>query len=1033
MAMGKYDGLMKYLGKEDSFSPEQIKNGMESQQQMDSMSDLSTVTQEDLANVDKLISGNESAPSGAPSADQPKVDPDVLRELAGLDAEPPKLEELQSRLHVTSYENLAEDMTAFSDTPDENASDTTEEGAPEGLSVLEPQFAPKTSAEEEIPLPPMLEDDGLAPAMPPDAVPSGTGNVGDLLSQLVPSEQPPAPLPEAPAEEEVRFEAPREEMAVPPDIPQTPPVFDSAPEPVAGPEIDLSGLMESPLQAAPEKPADMPVIPGPAEEFALPEFAPETAAAPGAVPEFELPADLGKMDEAPAAPPVLDKIPSFDEIPPEPESFREEIRPVKKTEEFQEFTDIRDRLTPEKGLRESPDILKPVRPAPAAFGVEIDDDKAVKIRNRINKIVNPMLRKKVRYAFLEGQLPDNAMQQLLPMILLGEEEDQIAELIDKFVPDSVIREKEAPPSEPAAKARRKVIHTEETRRIQDFQKNLQSITRYSFLLVFVVILLGFAFWRLIFIPVRASFHYNQGLSAIQMDDYKAGESRFETGKGISGPDTKWYNRFALAYEKKKEWQNARRKYQEALDYQPQDRETIYNFSGFYTRIFPPQYDSAIKLMDRLMQKEPSRFEYLDRTAQLYVDWGMNTVVTSPASEADRRDRLDQATGIYQRFLAKNPRHVGTYYKLLNIALLTPEPEKIDSFYDKIDELNKRAVNEPILTRLARFYVDGRRLDRAKKVLTKLIGSQPRGDEAYYEYARVLTINLDYLRAIEAVSNAIRLNDKNGRSFNLLGEIYYVNPNIPNNINLARENFERAIQLAPDYYKPRANLGHVFFYENLSFADSQNAYQKAFEHYKAAYLLVDKVKRDELLYYNLGWLYYYYQDYENALQLFQEIYIRDPANPVLSYVMGNVYYNLFAQSGGKKSRLLNIAKTMYDKAIEYYQSLARKVGYINPNLERHKEIYGQLARSYNNRGVINAVSANQAMRSDYEQKALLDFYNAKDSANKISMIYSHAEFNIKFILNKSVRRQQPSFDNELNKRTTLQKLLEEMRQKMVGVL
>lgn len=42
--MGKYDGIMKYLGKEDSYSPDQIVKGLDSQGKMDDLNNLSNVT-----------------------------------------------------------------------------------------------------------------------------------------------------------------------------------------------------------------------------------------------------------------------------------------------------------------------------------------------------------------------------------------------------------------------------------------------------------------------------------------------------------------------------------------------------------------------------------------------------------------------------------------------------------------------------------------------------------------------------------------------------------------------------------------------------------------------------------------------------------------------------------------------------------------------------------------------------------------------------------------------------------------------------
>jgi tetratricopeptide (TPR) repeat protein len=185
-------------------------------------------------------------------------------------------------------------------------------------------------------------------------------------------------------------------------------------------------------------------------------------------------------------------------------------------------------------------------------------------------------------------------------------------------------------------------------------------------------------------------------------------------------------------------------------------------------------------------------------------------------------------------------------------------------------------------------------------------------------------------------------------------------------------------------------------------------------------------KDFNLGYNLGWLYYKYSDYESAFNEFAQLYIGQPYNPVLSYDMANSYFYL---------KKYDLARVEYDKSIDYYQAMADRVAYINPESERHKEIYGQLSRSYNNRGVVNVMLSRQNPKNSaqYEQQALLDFYHAKDSANKINTIYNFAEYNIKFILNKAIKGRGPALDQDLPKRTSLQKLNDEYKENLIKSL
>ena len=77
--------------------------------------------------------------------------------------------------------------------------------------------------------------------------------------------------------------------------------------------------------------------------------------------------------------------------------------------------------------------------------------------------------------------------------------------------------------------------------------------------------------------------------------------------------------------------------------------------------------------------------------------------------------------------------------------------------------------------------------------------------------------------------------------------------------------------------------------------------------------------------------------------------------------------------------------------------------------------------------------NPKMAQEYEAKALLNFYNAKNMANKINVLYPEAEYNIKVVLNKGVRGRMARMDDTLVKRTTLQRILEELKNGMIDSL
>jgi tetratricopeptide (TPR) repeat protein len=946
--MAKFDNIIKYLGKEDSFSPDEIIKGIESEGGQGNIDDLSSLTSQNMENVEKLIKDSTVGSTGGSAAAAPapveEIDADLLREIENLDTAPPKIEDLEKPFEGAENEFLTEP----SETPSEPPEPSEPAGLGEAPSLMEPQFMEMPSLEETAE---PRQDAGMETGAEPE-------------------------MPEIPGMPE-SAEGPKEEFEFPD--------FNT---PSAGGEVEA--VPETPMPEF-ELPHEEEAREAPVPEFQMP---PESAAPENPMPDFQFPSGEASQ-EAP-------EIPDF-QLP------QESATPETSMPDFQFPSDETPRGTPEN--------------APSA-GPELGGDDALRIRDKINKISNPVLRKKVRQIILESKIPQDALKQMISMLLGDAGESRIRILADSYLPDSLVKEKEERMERPPS-SRRRVIYTEEAKRVSEFRRDFTGAARYFFAFIIFIIVFVICIWQMVWIPFTASLHYNRGLAYFKVYDYEHAEQEFDAGKNlesskVGGPDLNWNSTYASNYIVQKQFDRAKKKYEDALGYDPYHVQTIYNYADFYKNaLYPPRFEESVKLYGRLTNRWPDNFNYLDKIGTTEIEWGDRT---------GDAGKYSNANDLYESYVSKpaHARHVDSYYRLLDVALRFKNSVNIDKYYDKIDFLNKIAVNVHTLTDLARYYIDGRRLDRAKLVFEKMMPVKPNYDEAYYEHGRYLTLNLDYYKAMIEVSNAIRLNGKNGKAYNLLGEIYYAykGDSDTNSIVQAIKQFENSIDYTPNYYKPYANLGHIYFYNRLNFENPGDADEKAFEYYKTANLLLEKDKTDDLLSYNLGWLYYKYNDNANAFNEFSKLYVEDPHNPILSYNLGNIYY---------KTANYSFAKIEYDKAIEYYQAIADRIGYINPDLNRHKEIYSQLARSYNNRGVTYAAMAKKYRNdaSEFDQNALLDFYRAKDNANKINVIYDNAEYNIKYMINRSIRKNIPALDNELVKRTTLQRFTEEFKQKMIS--
>jgi tetratricopeptide (TPR) repeat protein len=664
---------------------------------------------------------------------------------------------------------------------------------------------------------------------------------------------------------------------------------------------------------------------------------------------------------------------------------------------------------------------------------ELDQDRVLKIRTRINQMRDKNLRRKLRQAIIDGVLPQDATDRLVMMVLLGESDEAISNFLEGYADRIRVPEEKAVRPEAAAtpKARRQVIYSDTIRKTEQSRKEAEKFMQMSALVFFAVVLLGFISWRVIFVPMASDRQYEAGIRAIQNEEYTLSEEKFLAGKQISGPQTHWYNRFADEYTKKKKFDLARKKYEEALDFRPLDRETLFNYGDFYKMIYPRQYDKAVELYNRVASRDKNDFDAQDKVGLAYIDWAKET-----ADPDKKKEHLRDAYDVYANYIFKHEKHVGSYFRLLDIALMTRDEKQVDNLYGRIDFLNKKAINVKTMTELAKFYTDLKRYDQSKAVFDKLMSVDPMYDEAFYEYARYLAINTDYIKAMKALRYALKYNDKNGKAWNLMGEIFFIDESNPDHLESAIKAFENARNFTPDYYKPYINIGHIYFYRDLneyigtgsekvdSQASERNQAQ-AFEYYKTARALIPKDMTDFDLSYNLSWLYYKNGQYQDAFNELAELYVDSPYNPAVIYAIANAYFHL----GNYK-----LAKLQYDKAIEYYQAIADKVAYINPDLERHQEIYSQLARCYNNRGVVYSRWAKMSPRSvsvDMSQKALLDFYLAKNTANRIGVQpYNYAEVNIRTALDRGVRGREPMLDEFIPKRTTLRKFSEEFKQRVL---
>lgn len=1039
--MGRFDSIQKFLGKEDMFPPDQIKSGLDTMDESYDVSSITDIPDDHLAAADNLLNffGNNSNEAETPLADtdaaaagstlpgRPElpsasdsavmdadategVDPDILKELTHLDSPPPSLEDLEKMLQEKRQQMEQSEETGT----EYNLESETAISMPDMQSELDYEIDTGGGI-------PGIENNADEIPVSGGSTEETENGVSDLLRSLQ-REQTDSGMvsvegPGGPSAPEVDHEfmglsdllgggetiPSREESGPAMESPVSQSEFEL-------PDLDALGGMEAPASASGETAGG-----GMSE---LPDFdfssitGGESASAEA---EMEMPI-LGGGEEMELPPMDAQEVPVFsDQV--EPAAFE----------------------MPAFGGR-----METSAPVSADEGF-LNADKIARVRTRINEFSDSMVRRMTRKAILENKLAASDLKNLVDLVLSYASEGEVASFLSRFesqigpmeMPRRTVRDEipfsipeESEPYQQPAGGGRRVLYADESSR--NAGRGVAPGAGIIFLLAFIgVVVLGILLNFLVFVPWDTNRTYTAGVKAISNEQYTIAEQKFETARRRGGPDLKWYNIYAREYLNQKRFDMARKKYDEALRIKPGDKTTTFNYADFYKSLYPRQYEQAIALYDKMLNKDPGDFDVLDRKGMTYIQWG---------TEAQNTNYWREAYNIYIKHLAKNERHLSSYFRLLYLALLVKDKTQIDGLYDAIEKINPKAYELSTYNLLSRYYIDTQAMDRAKKVLYKLLSVKPKNDtnfsETFYQYGRFMTINLDYVNAITSLNDSLKFDPNNARAYNLIGEIYFINKSIPNRLELSVKNFENARSLAPNFYRPYANLGHIFFYQNLAELDLTNSvpltssiseqnFSRSFEYYKTARALLPRDTRDFELSYNLSWLYHHFGLYNEAFRELADLYIDEPYNPALSFVSASIYFHLTNFS---------MAKLQYDKTIEYYQAIADKIAYINPNLDRHKEIYTQLARSYNNRGVLYtywARSAGRQQAAQYEQKALLDFYKSKEIANRINMVpYNFAEFNIKNVLNKSIQGRLPAFDNYIPMQSIVRDLLDIFKDKLM---
>ncbi|MDW8114640.1 MAG: tetratricopeptide repeat protein [candidate division WOR-3 bacterium] len=229
------------------------------------------------------------------------------------------------------------------------------------------------------------------------------------------------------------------------------------------------------------------------------------------------------------------------------------------------------------------------------------------------------------------------------------------------------------------------------------------------------------------------------------------------------------------------------------------------------------------------------------------------------------------------------------------------------FLKKVLESKRLLKKEYILTlkNLSLLYLEKEDLVNAKKIAKTLCELDSDSYEGYLLLGNILAKKQEYEEALKLYEKIFNFNFWEEEKESILSQVYcnrgYIYLSL-NRIAEAIENFQKALELKPNYFEVHFNLGNAYF-QKRDFFLAEKSYQKALK----------LNKKFPLLYFQLGRLYTEWNKKEKAIQYYKKLIALQPNNYVGLYNLGLLYRDL-----GKR-----------EEAAKYLEKAIR----LNPNLKK----------------------------------------------------------------------------------------------------
>ena len=508
------------------------------------------------------------------------------------------------------------------------------------------------------------------------------------------------------------------------------------------------------------------------------------------------------------------------------------------------------------------------------------------------------------------------------------------------------------------------------------EKNvLPILARAAALIVMIAVLVMF-YVTILYPTYTASKYYKLGKKNIDENKYEYAEQNFNKAYQTQ-PRYKEIIAYARKFRDHERNFAAERKYQMAAE-QRDDRMLDFEYGEFLRDI--GKYEKSLSMYNYWIDKKRDDLEARNGRGETYLKWSEIDSSKLVSAENEFLDVLD-----YQLNNAAAINNLlATYIKMNN------RKKVLDTYHWAVAYLKKQDYRIQIKT--AGYLIDSGDLNEARRILTnvsKFVPTKPHYPEYDYQLARynkALLVRPDERKNLENAKAKMEtlsgkeikqifgsekaFNRFQANVYNDLGENYYETSR--SDIR-AFKMFDRAVTLNPDFGKAYYNLGNFAY---LTKADRE----EALRYYTDA---ENKGFSNDIMTYNMGWLYYKKGDYDKAHTKIDNLLKKNPDVDSLKFMKGTILLNM-SQYDLAYSELLEV----YDK----FNTFRQGNGPLDLDLKEHKNAVKMLYQSSNNLGASLYGKYRKSKKHQYFADSLRYFTEAVkyfDIADPVGVARTHS--------------------------------------------